>query len=283
LEHLVRPVEAIAELMRVARRYVILTSLEAWEQHDWRRRDAHARIDVDQPHVERNFLSPEEFRALFGEHCHFENLFQPGTMPASPFDPPDVIARTYSALLDVDDLIARLAASVRDGSMSDTTMGVLLVKTLTGPTPTPVAERDVELAAWILERAAYVERSIAFTLLGYRDGHLPAPDPTAPVSDLLIARLRCPDCSGSLENAAGEIHCRQCGESFPFEYGVPLLTPRRPIDDDAAERLAIERLCGVDERRAAIVRALSRRLRQNEAKPGLLRKLARRFRASGAD
>jgi hypothetical protein len=283
LEHLVRPVEAIAELMRVARRYVILTSLEAWEGDDRRRRAAHSQIDVDQPHVERNFLAPEEFRALFGAPCHFECLFQPATMPASPFDPPEVISRAYGGLLDPDALVARLAASVRDGSMGDATMGVMLVKTLDGPAPTPpVAERDAELARWILERAAYVERSIAFTLLGYRDGHLPAPDPAAPVSGALIARSRCPDCHGGLENAAAEIHCRQCGESFSSEYGVPLLTPQRPIDDAAAERRAIDRLCGADERRAAIVRALSRRLRENEAKPGLLRRLLRSVRTSGA-
>jgi len=266
LEHLVRPVEAIAELMRVARRYLILTSLEAWEPSAMRRQIAHAQIDVDQPHVERNFLSPEEFRALFGAPCHFENLFQPATMPASPFDPPDVVARSYAELLDPDQLVARLADSVRDGSMSETTMGVMLVKTLDGsPPPLPAVERDAALARWLLERAAYVERSIAFTLLGYHDGHLPAPDPTAAVSDRLIVRLRCPDCHGGLEGAATVIHCRQCGGSFASEYGVPLLTPQRPIDDAVAERLAIDRLCGTDERRTAIVRALSRRLRANEA------------------
>jgi len=101
-------------------------------------------------------------------------------------------------------------------------------------------------------------------LLGYFDGHLPVPAPGAPVSNALVTRLRCPDCGGELEANAEETRCRQCGEAFPSEYGVPLLTPRRPIDDDAAERRAIERLCGDDEQRAAIVAALSRRLRDQE-------------------
>lgn len=46
LEHLVRPVEAIAELVRVARRAVIMTSLEALAPGRVRRFLSHVAVDV---------------------------------------------------------------------------------------------------------------------------------------------------------------------------------------------------------------------------------------------
>jgi len=48
----VRPVEALAELLRVARKAVILTSLEARVPSRWQRRWLHYRTDVTLPHVE---------------------------------------------------------------------------------------------------------------------------------------------------------------------------------------------------------------------------------------
>src|SRR4029453_10044470 len=66
-EHLVHPIETIAELLRVARRYGVLTTLEGLSPGRWRRLVAHHRVDVRIPHVERNFLRLHEFAALFGD------------------------------------------------------------------------------------------------------------------------------------------------------------------------------------------------------------------------
>src|SRR5262245_15844857 len=74
LEHLVRPVEAIAELLRITRRYLIMTSLEALATSRFQRLLAHHLVDVRVPHVERNFFLLPEFRALFGHDVHTENL-----------------------------------------------------------------------------------------------------------------------------------------------------------------------------------------------------------------
>src|SRR5207244_10916920 len=69
LEHLVRPVEAIAELLRVTRRYLVMTSLEALSPSRWHRVFSHHRIHVRIPHVERNFFLLGELAALLGPDC----------------------------------------------------------------------------------------------------------------------------------------------------------------------------------------------------------------------
>ena len=51
LEHLVRPVEAIAELRRIARKAVVVTSLEAFAPRRLGRWWLHYRVDVTVPHV----------------------------------------------------------------------------------------------------------------------------------------------------------------------------------------------------------------------------------------
>src|SRR5262249_28054438 len=87
LEHLVRPLEAIAELLRVGRRYVVLTSLEALSVSRWQRWLSHHRVDSRQPHVERNFFLLPEVHALFGPGTHTENLEDDAALPASAFAP----------------------------------------------------------------------------------------------------------------------------------------------------------------------------------------------------
>ena len=82
-EHLVRPIEAIAEMVRVARKYVVLTTLEGLSVNRWRRFLSHWHVDVRVPHVERNFLVLDEFAALFGDRWQHENLHYNPNFPAS--------------------------------------------------------------------------------------------------------------------------------------------------------------------------------------------------------
>src|SRR5262245_3709221 len=87
LEHLVRPIEAIRELVRVSRKYLIMTSLEALSVNRWQRLLSHLRVDVRQPHVERNFFLLPELAAIFGPDWRHENLFYDAALPVSSFAP----------------------------------------------------------------------------------------------------------------------------------------------------------------------------------------------------
>jgi SAM-dependent methyltransferase len=81
LEHLVRPVEAIAELLRVARKAVIVTSLEALAPGFLRRRWLRYRVDVAVPHVERKFFSMRDRRALLGTTATSRTCWIPRRCP----------------------------------------------------------------------------------------------------------------------------------------------------------------------------------------------------------
>jgi SAM-dependent methyltransferase/uncharacterized protein YbaR (Trm112 family) len=273
LEHLVRPIEAIAELFRVTRRCLVMTSLEALAVNPRERRRAHRRVDVRVPHVERNFFLLDEFDAIFGPGYHHENLFHDRTLPASPFASEVEQTRAYAALDSTTALTDALVRVLAVADHSAGAMGILLVKPMPGTTLAPPRPADdAPLARWLIERTAWYERTL-LELSRRHDG----PDDFArrdrPVDAALLARLCCPDCRGPLVRTDGGVACSRCGASFPSEYGVPILYPTRPPDAAAGEVETLRRVCGTDQARARIVRGLWRRLRRNERAPGPLRRL----------
>jgi len=282
-EHLVRPVEAIAEMMRVARRYVVLTTLEGLAVNRWRRLLSHWRVDVRVPHVERNFLVLEEFAALFGDEWQHENLLYSPNFPANLVEAVTDQAPAYDALNDTDALVAALCRAVSEGRHRPGALGVLMVKAKPGaPVRSPRAGVDAELARWLVAKAAF-EEEWTQTALGIwaaleRNPALrpkdPAPD--RPVAPALLALLRCPDCEGPLDGAGTGARCRGCGRTFPGDWGVPILYPSRP-EDAARAKSALSRLGGDPGPRRRVVRRVMRRLRRNEGAPGALRRFAWRL------
>jgi SAM-dependent methyltransferase/uncharacterized protein YbaR (Trm112 family) len=270
LEHLVRPVEVLAELRRVARRYVVVTSLEALSVGRLRRWCAQGWVEVGGPHVERNFLLLPELEAIFGPDVLHESLFHGPALPASPFAAEDVQAPAYAAIRTADDFAAQLvrAAAVTDHRPG--ALGILLVKRKgDAPLGAPRPDGDAALARWLIREAAAEERAAADLLARLRDGRATLVARDRPVAASLRARLRCPDCRGGLDAAGTGLRCPACGTVFPAESGVPILYPTR-ADTPEAECLA--RLCGDDASRRRIVRRVMRRLRRAERPPGPFRR-----------
>lgn len=279
LEHLVRPVEALAELVRVARRAVVMTSLEALAPGRLARLLAHLRIDVRVPHVERNFFLAGEFHALLGADLRHEALFSYTDAPASPFWPRPWIDAAFAAIRDVDALVEALVRAATPRPHGPGTMGILLVKVQPGTTLRPPLDPHAEraLARWLVGTEASLERASYELLASHAAWELhpelrpstPPPAPDRPVAAALLERLCCPDCRGPLAQAPSALRCAPCGAAFRTEQGVPILFPTR-----AHEALdeAVARLCGDDAARAGAVRRLAARLRRNERPPGPLRR-----------
>jgi SAM-dependent methyltransferase/uncharacterized protein YbaR (Trm112 family) len=278
LEHLVRPIEAIAELLRITRKCLIMTSLEALSPSRPRRLLASLRVDTRVPHVERNFFLIEELRAVFGPGLHHECLLHAGTSPASHFAAPEEQASAFAALRSRAQLAAALCRSVSVAEHGRESMGVLLVETKDrGRLAAPDPRRDHELADWLIGEAAARERS-AWTSLAIAEVLRTRPElrpkdvvPERPVADSLLGLLQCPDCRAVLARDAARLRCTGCGRGFASEYGVPILLPSSFDESDAA-REALARLCGADEGRRRTVARVMRRLRQAEKPPGLLRR-----------
>lgn len=284
LEHLVRPVEAIAELMRVARRYLILTSLEALSVTRWQRWLAHHRVDVRIPHVERNFFVMDELRALFGEQLHTENLLHDATLPVRLFEPVPAQRAAHAALNDTAALEAALCRAVSAGGHGPGAFGILALKAMPGaPLRAPDPSADPPLARWLIEQTAAEERFVPVALAvwnvfltePWKRPKDPAPD--RPVAADLLTRLRCPRCRGALANAGAGARCTACGTVFGGDYGVPILVPGGHAAAVPTPEECLDRLCGPDAGRRRIVRRVMERLRRNETPPGAARRAAWRI------
>jgi len=274
LEHLVRPIEAIAELLRITRKYLVITSLEALSPSSRERRRAHRRVDVRVPHVERNFLLIEEFEAIFRPVFHHENLFYDRTLPASAFAPEGERAAAYCAIGTVAAFEHALVGALAVDNHRPGAMGIIVVKPMPGTTLTPPRPADdPSLARWLVEHTAWAERTW-LEVLRLHDGPADFARADRPVDAALLARLRCPDCRAPLASAEEGVACHGCGARFRSEYGVPILYPTRPRDPAMAEAEALDRVCGGDVARRHVVERLVHRLRRNERPPGLLRRLA---------
>jgi hypothetical protein len=286
LEHLVCPVEAVSELMRVARRYLIVTSLETLAADRFRRWISEMRLDVRVPHVERNFLVAAEVEALFGAGSRHENLLHLPSMPGGGAGGDEAV----TGLADLEALVAALVRAVSTTAHGPGGLGLLVVKLQPG---VPLAERrpgaDEELARLVIAEAARFERHAHDVLvtcarhkLGWEE---PPADPALdrPVADELRARLRCPDCraAGFAARGGPGLVCSGCGASFRSEYGVPILYPTLGDAAGPSEAECLARLCAGDAAAARIVQRVRRRLRRNEHGPRALQRivqaLERRF------
>ena len=284
LEHLVRPVEAIAELVRVARVAVVMTSLEALAPDRLRRVLSHLAVDVRLPHVERNFFALDEIEAIFGPGLHHQPLLSYPHSPVNPFWPRARIDAAFASIRERGALETALVRAATTTSHGPGTMGILLVRTAPGVEVAPPApDRDAELARWLVHEVASFEYYAFAAVCGAgvlrrRPEIGPAwPARDRPVAPALLARLQCPDCRAPLAQAESALRCTGCHASFATECGVPILYPTRPHDEAANQEEAVRRLCGDDGVRAATVRRVMARLRRNEAPPGPLKRAAWRL------
>lgn len=276
LEHLVRPVEAIAELLRVARKYVVMTSLEALSPGRWQRLLSHLRVDVSQPHVERNFFLLHELEAIFGADWRHENLFYDHDLPASSFTPPAAREAAYRRVGTVDAFAAALCKAVSVEDHRPGSMGILIIKAKAGAEVRPRTGDDRALARWLIDRTGAGQAALYRLVDQIRAGTAPFAEPDRPLADELLKLLRCPDCLGPLARAGSGAHCSACGTTFPGEYGVPILYPIRH-SEPRAEAEWLPRLSQGDTRRGRIIHNVAQRLRRNERAPGTLRRLFRQM------
>jgi hypothetical protein len=212
VEHLSHPFHTIAELLRVARRYVLLTTEATfpWELH------RHAYLltrDPGEPHFDRNHWLPRDFLALFGPMCAIRPQFALAAVRATATDP----ERARS-------LVRSMAAPTVHTA---TTQGVIVVVEKQGASvPPPTSARDTEILDLLF------------------DGPMNAcPRQEDRWTDALVGRVRCPDCrTPPVLRSREQLFCQQCEREFGPVDGVLTLfsrasAPQRPDEAEAARRL----------------------------------------------
>jgi hypothetical protein len=231
---------------------------------------------------------------LLGEDAYWESLLDSTTLPATMTASREQQEGAYAALTDADAFVDALCrAAAPTDPLGPHAAGILGASGLPAAPAPPAADEQRALAWWLVARTAALEQDRiksmggqAFVAGMLKRQHpelsderlverllaLVAPDPRRPVAPELRARLRCPDCRAPLDAAPGGVRCGACGTDFPSDYGVPILHPVRPPDDDALARECLERLAGSSGARRRTLERLVRRLRRNERPAGRLRR-----------
>jgi ubiquinone/menaquinone biosynthesis C-methylase UbiE/uncharacterized protein YbaR (Trm112 family) len=245
IEHLSRPGRAIAELARIARKYVVISTAEFCPAGELERALRGLTLDRSYPHSEVNWFTADDFRGLLGTtvfSAQYRNLEH--LLPAVDGTREQVekilTLLTSSNTLDVDHA------------------GVIVISPRHGA-PAP------DMAS----RSSFAHRRRILNRL------LDPPASTKPRFDSrsmeeLVSRLRCLECSSGVAIHAdgASLRCTACATAYDVSDGVPSMfvaTPNEPapqgLEDACVALLGAGNPSG--ERR---VRQVIRRLHNNEGR-----------------
>lgn len=196
IEHAQDPFRVLSELMRVARRFVLVTTAECLHS-EWERRLVLKLRNLDIPHVEMNWWLPGDFRETMGEGVETQRQIREYGLPS---DSEKDMAVVRAGL----DWSVRLEGLEREGT------GVFVLWRRPGASPAsssrePIACRDL----W--------DRLLAPRPIGKPEN----PEHAAS----LLASLCCPLCHRPLERREDRFLCRNCAKEWNTYLGrVPDLT-----------------------------------------------------------
>jgi ubiquinone/menaquinone biosynthesis C-methylase UbiE/uncharacterized protein YbaR (Trm112 family) len=237
IEHLSTPVLTIAELLRVARRFVVISTAEfcpTGELERWLRRRT---LDRDYAHTELNWFTATDFRMLMGAHVKMCSQFKSvGHLVADHHFSREEMANalrflTATRTLDLDHA------------------GVVIVLSKAGDsveiTHTTSPERDRQVMERLLEGSSRPRTREEST----------APD------QQLLHRLACPSCRRATLQCQKEGLACVCGATYDVVKGIPILLTHEtssPINEVPHE--VMNRLAGSSLHRARQIRKLAKKL-----------------------
>jgi SAM-dependent methyltransferase len=200
IEHLENPIPALRELVRVSRRGVVISTMEAaltrWER--WLR----VRLrDLERPHTELNWWHPGDFDKILGtDGLSYSHILNIREYAEAGYDDARFTEQTAKAL------VSRMVVGTRFGTPRG--VGILLVKR-TSPDP-PVQRFQ---AAELLECQFAAKLPLDYHPCPAREW----------ISDGLAATLCCPVCRSPLGRRANRLSCDGCAASYSVAVGIPMM------------------------------------------------------------
>jgi ubiquinone/menaquinone biosynthesis C-methylase UbiE/uncharacterized protein YbaR (Trm112 family) len=239
IEHLSTPAAAIAELMRVARHHVVISTAEFCPTGEIERWLRLRTLDREYPHSEVNWFTAADFRVLMGGSVRlcsqFRNIaHEVADCVSSPERTVDAIRfLTRTSTLDVDHT------------------GVVIVYSKTGNTSDLSGgsddDRDARIVASLLQAT-------------HSNDSLRAPQMT-------LKTLRCVSCRGALSAASQRLVCAVCGSKYEVTDGIPVMLSDVSADvvwTQRVEERIVTQLAGTDSSHARKVRRLVSRLHSGD-------------------
>lgn len=216
IEHLTKPIFAIGELMRVASRYVVLTTAEFCPLGEWERKLRLGTLDFSYPHAEKNWFTRADLETLLGEHTNF--FSQMRNFRGEIFR---VFENRNLSRAQVERVLDLLTDS---GPMDPNHDGVIAVARLGETGSSSEATDQVSLT---VERKNQIMDNILKPRLE-TDSPMQA---EAQFDPALLERLACLACSSSLNLDQDRLVCQGCQQVYEVRGGVPLMF----LDSPAAE------------------------------------------------
>lgn len=219
LEHVENAVDAILELDRVARKYVIITTQEACPSRLERWLKLRLR-DFSHPHYEINWWHPADFTSLLGKQTSYAaqiyfRPFQETGLSENELD--DIQAKS---------LVRRMACEIPFGKPE--TWGIVVWKYKTAANNLPLYSSEALLEHVFTDKV--IPEQLKFA------GH--------EFDSSLLAYLACPTCLASLTYQESELLCATCGHKYRIENGIPLMYPacERPVSLQSRRHSGLRRM-----------------------------------------
>jgi len=205
IEHVEHPLTLLAELDRVARRAVLLTTQEVSRKW-WHRRLQMAAAEREEPHAERNYFLYDDFPRLLGRSTEVYATVQT----------PERIRLWRRG--SVAELKACVRALVGNRRIRRGSFGVIAVARKLGSAVPPRA-READILDAVIDTDRRQDEVLARRFADPTWGPPPADIPTfgnpPPV---------CTECGGNLSPSSETLlRCHNGGHSFRVECGVPIL------------------------------------------------------------
>ena len=236
IEHLSRPVAAIAELARIAKRFVVISTSEFCPTGELERMFRGLTLDRSYPHSEVNWFTADDFRGLLGH----------GVVMGSQYRNIGHLLRTLDWNRErAEKAVALLTSS--DGLDVDHA-GVIVISARDGSgVPAAIPKLSNERKRAVLDRI--LEPQIP--------RHDSADVSSQIVKDSLLARLQCVVCRAAVqqETAANVLKCRGCGRTYELKDGVPSMFLDEVVHDTSkADDACVVTLAADDVARERAVR-----------------------------
>jgi ubiquinone/menaquinone biosynthesis C-methylase UbiE/uncharacterized protein YbaR (Trm112 family) len=206
IEHLSRPILALSELKRVARKCVVVTTAEFCPSGEFERKLRLMQLDSDYPHSERNWFTPGDFKTLFGNVVLLSQMVNPYNKHLDNLD---------LSSFDKEQLRELIGYMTSSNTIDDDHLGVIAIickpsKPITDTTHTPIPPDQLE------------ERVFSHLLTSYSDW--PVGDKTQIAIPVIpVGILACPACHSVIIPDNNSIQCLTCFKTFQQVDGIPVM------------------------------------------------------------
>jgi uncharacterized protein YbaR (Trm112 family)/SAM-dependent methyltransferase len=239
IEHLEYPIEAIFELLRVAKKYLIITTEEIYTL-DWAR-DEHLKAREYSLHFEKNLFTLDDFALLF--NGGFDHMSQFHYSVEDRAVPTEKARAAIQAMTNPNPLLKVKKGVLRALVALLTSMGgkkirqLVLEKNLFIKNPQIIIKQKQAPANAAPQRRHKEKEILDFLFSVKLDPHA-IPNPIRKTfNPALLSVLCCPMCQGDLSCSEGAaLRCAACAKKYEIRNGIPVLLPDEAYSPDA-ERL----------------------------------------------